>query len=331
MKNKIASYKKRATGLAQAITLTLTLGTLGLFASSSFAGTLQTFTLNVTQSSTWIYEFQLRVGVQSPDGPIKGDILYLPGFSDRLDNHGPLFEAWNQKGFRVISFDYPSHGETRGDSLGLFGLRGLARLAQMVEKATREDKSRPLIVSGWSTGGLLAVRMAQSNWFAQLGRSPSGLILFAPGVSVRNIVGRWSWRYPLGEVTQDTLTHAKNPPHKGEIKPKSPGSTLTFSIPLKIESILSQYQKLPTALPTLVLVAGDKEDVYANSPAVMRWIDWQKRKGAPVFAVQFPMARHEIDNETEEYGGPLSRELAADFASAILEEQTVGASATSRP
>lgn len=284
----------------------------------SVAGELRTFEISVKQTPEWIYSSKIRVGVQDPEGAPLGDVLYFHGFSDRLDNHGPLFEAWNKQGLRVISFDYPSHGESTGTSLNFFSFRRLARLAVTVEKATREEIQRPLILSGWSTGGLLALRMMQGQSFERFERSPRGLILFAPGVSVRNFVGRSSLRYPLGEVTLDSLTHDPEPPHHGEISPKSPGSTPLFASFLKLNSLLSQWQKLPPELPTLILLAGSEDDRYANSESVLNWIQQQNENGAQIDAFQFPGARQEIDNETEIFGGPLSRKMAAKFARVLI-------------
>lgn len=289
------------------------------FSSISFASSIHTFELEVRQTPESIYFSKLRVGVQNPDGLIKGDILYFHGFSDRLDNHGPLFESWTKQGFRVISFDYPSHGETSGTSLNLFTFRRLADLALEVERATREDINRPLILSGWSTGGLLALRIVQGQTFKKFERDLKGLILFAPGVSVRNFVGSPSLRYPIGEITLESLTHDPKPPHFGNIFPKSPGSTLLFSTFLKVNSILSQYQKLPMDLPILIFVAGTEDDLYANSKTVLNWIEWQKQNGAKIQSIEMPGSRHEIDNETEEFGGPRSRQISADFAQGLVQ------------
>lgn len=286
--------------------------------STGRATELKTFTLPIKLWPELIYSLDVRVGILDPDGPPIGDILYFHGFSDRLDNHGPLFQAWARRGLRVIAFDYPSHGETKGTSLNLFTFKKLAQIAAAVERCTREDKKRPLLVSGWSTGGLLALRMIQSPNFEPLGRRPKGLILFAPGVSVRNFVGHPSLRYPVGEITLDTLTHDPSPPHLGEISPKSPGSTLIFAAFLKLNSLLSQFQKIPIDLPVQIFVAGSEDDRYANSQTVLQWIHWQRQNGANIDAVEMPGARHEIDNESVEFGGPFARELAADFAQSAL-------------
>ena len=70
----------------------------------------------------------------------------------------------NEKGIRVVSFDLPSHGKTQGnhwDDLDWWSFDDLSRLVEVIDHETVEDQSRPLIIAGWSTGGLLAIRMEQ--------------------------------------------------------------------------------------------------------------------------------------------------------------------------
>ncbi|MCB0097092.1 MAG: hypothetical protein KDE46_15290, partial [Caldilineaceae bacterium] len=55
---------------------------------------------------------QMRIGILSPTVPAKADILFIHGHADRLDNHGALFGAWAEAGYRVLAFDLPSHGES---------------------------------------------------------------------------------------------------------------------------------------------------------------------------------------------------------------------------
>lgn len=88
---------------------------------------------------------KLRVGELRPNGSPVGDVLYLHGFADRLDNHGPLFEAWTTAGLRVTSFDLPSHGENSGirNKIDLYSFDELTALNKHVERVTREEDRRP--------------------------------------------------------------------------------------------------------------------------------------------------------------------------------------------
>lgn len=271
-------------------------------------------------------ELDLRIGVQNPHGPVLGDVLYIHGFADRLDNHAPLFSEWNHAGFRVVSFDLPSHGENRGtyNDLNHFTFEKLAELAAQVEKATLVDPKRPLILAGWSTGGLLVVRIAQKNWASKFSRPVAGAILFAPGVSVRKFP--WTFGNRLGMVTQDTLTHDPAPPHVGPIEPSTPFWSkliMGFSPDLMLNAALSKEQTYPAGLPTLVFIGGEHEDVYAKSHVVRAWVEEQnanrEAEGAQnMVSIQCPHAMHEVDNELPEFGGVEVRRTAAAFAADVV-------------
>ena len=168
------------------------------------------------------FNCNVRVISETPKSvePI-ADVLFLHGFSDRADNHGPLFKQIAAAGFRVISFDYPSHGETRCWNLDLHDFTSLSDLAVRVLAHAKFQSKRPLFLTGWSTGGLLAYRLAQREYFND--RHLAGLVLLAPGFSVYKIPGVFGW------VTQASLLSNPYPPHMGPIKPQSPLAFLGFS------------------------------------------------------------------------------------------------------
>lgn len=256
----------------------------------------------------------LHIGVQSPDPEIavKGDILYLHGYGDRIDNHGPLFKEWNKAGLRVISFDFPSHGQTEAGPLDLYGIGDLGRLALKVEAATRENRDRPLFLAGWSTGGLVAVRMVQTFLYHRSPRKPSGLVLFAPGISVYKFVGG------DGIIRERTLTNSSHPPHHGEIKPVSPFLTPLFATKLIFNTVLARAESLPNDLPVLTFVGDSKQDLYAKSPNLINWVnDQRKNKDAQIYGFSCPGSKHEMDNEP--FGiGAFVRENSAAFFIKVL-------------
>lgn len=251
----------------------------------------------------------LRVGVQepAPGTEIIGDILYLPGFADRLDNHAPLFDHWNSQGFRVVSFDYPSHGGTGGlPGLTWYGLPEFAGLAMEVEKATFEP-GRPLVVAGWSTGGLLAIRMLQEKVFSL--RQPAGAILIAPAVSPRLVVGNKFF------VTQSTLSQNPQPPRMGKIWPKTPVLYPKFLASL-VNNSFKAYEK-PLGVPALVVKAGN-HDRYVNSQSISNWIDEQNlRFAGAIRSMSCDDAYHELDNEPRGIGLQVRQVSAAAIQSYI--------------
>jgi alpha-beta hydrolase superfamily lysophospholipase len=252
---------------------------------------------------------EVRIGEQLPEGEIKGDVLYLHGFGDRLDNHGPLFQEWNEQGLRVISFDYPSHGETRGPGLDSFNapkgaLAGLGEIAKQVEQNTRQDKSRPLILAGWSTGGLLGIRVLQQLSGITFERRPSAAIFFAPALSMRPTIGR------NGIVTEETLSKNPNPPHLGPIKPLSPTKLPLYSADVLANAKLAWKERFPV-IPTLILLGDDKEDKYVSSDQVRAWIMQQRAQGNKLIkAMSCTKAMHELDNEPDPVGAEVRRAAA---------------------
>ncbi len=283
-------------------------------------------------------DMEIRIGVQNPStSSIKGDILFLHGFADRLDNHAPLFEEFNRAGFRVVSFDLPGHGESRGNKndISRWSFTELTELAAFVEKSVVWNtgvKPRTLILAGWSTGGLLAVRMAQGLSEQYLSREISGLILYAPGVAVR-VPWQLGEKRPdylgglVGRVTTQSLTHHPNPPHNGPIKPLSPVVKLRFGLDLTWNSFLARFHDLPSFMPMLVFVGGEAEDVYADSKGLKIWTANQRARGKSVYTIKCEHGRHELDNEMEPMGS-IVRLASTNFAAAVADDEPILVGAT---
>lgn len=254
----------------------------------------------------------LRIGVLTPAHPI-ADILFIHGHADRLDNHGPLFTAWRDAGYRVISFDLPSHGESTILPIDLYSFADLFALAQLVEGSTVEDASRPLLLAGWSFGGLLATRLAQqAERFAAFSRTPQGVILFTPAVVPYGFAGG------DGIARVKTLTHQPNPPLAGPPSPAAPAQNPLFAGRLLYEAWLAGREQLPATTPVLVITAGETEDWYVNTPGVKTWANDQQSAGANLQLFQCHGARHGIDNEAFPIG-PAVRQLAVDFAAMVVQ------------
>lgn len=257
-------------------------------------------------------ECRVRVIEQTPPHgtEIIGDVLFFIGYADRADNHEPLFSLLAQNGFKVVSFDYPSHGETNCGILNLHTYTSLMTIAGEVERAFRTSLKAPLILGGWSTGGLLAVRLLQTNFFTE--RIPAKLFLLAPGISVYPLVGG------DGIIRESTLLSNPNPPHRGPITPISPLITPFFSTNLIANSLLAQHQDLPSNTQTLVILADDKEDLYAKSQIVRVWTRKQKMAGRILTALQCLNSKHEIDNEVEPIGSTARESILAFLTNATV-------------
>jgi hypothetical protein len=155
--------------------------------------------------------------------------------------------------------------------------------------------------------------------FPRLSRRPSGLILYAPGVAIRKV--RWDHGIRLvgdnGRVTQSSLTSAECPPHEGRIYPDELLTQVGFGIRLLTQAFESRRDRIPSDIPVLTFVAGEKSDVYADSPRVIRWVQSQRSHGSQMSAMRCEGSRHELDNEVEAISTPVREESASFAAGAI--------------
>jgi pimeloyl-ACP methyl ester carboxylesterase len=241
--------------------------------------------------------------------PAIADILFIHGYGDRLDNHASLFRAWADAGFRVISFDLPSHGESN-EWLDFYTFGRLAKLVRRLERETRENDNRPFFLAGWSTGGLIAVRTVQAKHFPKMKRKVSGLILLTPGVSVRLCVGEWQGWIPC-KITERTLSSKIYPPHMMEPSPVTPFVTPLFSMNMFfLNSPLAFYESMPKDIPLLVFTADDHLDRYAIPEKTREWVIHQREdNGVMAVGVNCATARHKMDEEPQPESSPIGVEV----------------------
>lgn len=264
-------------------------------------------------------EMQIRAGVLEPEGTAVSEILYLPGFADRFDNHPHLLGQLAAAGHRIISFDYPAHGET-GGNLDEHPIADLSHIAHtVVEKLGRHHKL-PLLLAGWSIGGLLAVRIAQEQGqpdtsFTRWHRPPAGLVLLAPSVAPRTMVGK------NGFVTDSTLSSHPQPPRAGPTRPQAPVQALLFGVSLLHHAELARNAALPTSLPVLLIVGGQHSDRYVKSDDLIGWAELQRTHEVALSGLACAGAYHELDNEPEPIGSQVRRAVVA-FASAAARPGT---------
>ena len=250
---------------------------------------------------------------------VLGDILYFHGYGDHFKNHEQLFQSWNERGFRVVAFDLPSHGGTKSLwDLDCYSFSDLAKLAAEVDSRVLVDRNRPFFLAGWSMGGLLATRIGQSADLQKLfERKIQGLFLYAPGVSVYPCVGRACF------ITNDTLTHDPGLQNR-TFSPATPITRIHFAASLLFNGYLARQQMIPIEIPAVVFIGGDREDAYAKTPELKNWIRQQRKwqngaGGQSVITFQCTGAFHELDNESTEFGGPQVRAISGMLAEAFVQ------------
>lgn len=241
------------------------------------------------------------------------DALYVHGFADRVDNHPDLFKALAGQGrAKVVGYELPFHGETYGigahawlpfQDVERFEVMG--RNAMEVERSARDGAARPFVPIGWSTGGLLVVRMVQLGIFEEAGRRPAGVVLHAPGIAVKPIVGSF------GFVTLGTLTDGLQSPLAGPIYPRSPFFRPHLSLQILRNSRLAREEPYPLDLPTLIVLGGEREDRYVDTAEVARWAEERLSEGARIWVVRTRLP-HALDWD-DGPAGERVRSLSAAF------------------
>lgn len=240
----------------------------------------------------------------SPEAPFRGSVLYLEGFADSLANHDPLFTRLADAGYRVVAFDYLGQGGSTG-SMNAMRMDRILALADRVweRRARREAGDHGKVFLGWSTGGLAAYQ-------AGVERRVDAIVMLAPGVHVRTVVGRF------GRVTLDTLTSRTWPdgadPHVDPIRPASPMRVPLFAADLLRTAYASQRWSLPADVPALALISGPL-DRYVRA---RRTAETLRARSPHVEVREFPDALHELDNEVEEIAAPV-RDALLEFLAGL--------------
>lgn len=168
--------------------------------------------------------------IVEPKSEAKLDQFYFLGMGDTPDTHRELFYDLAEKGVRVIAPSYPGHGHTKGPGLNRTTFGGLSELANLIERKTRQDEVRPMILSGWSMGGLLAYRMAQDPALALKDRPLGGLMLYSPTIYPRYFIGS----FRSGLLTTRSISNNPNPPNGGKMGIPLPA----FQIPVFLTNLL---------------------------------------------------------------------------------------------
>jgi len=231
----------------------------------------------------------------------KGHVLYLEGLADSMLNHEKLFQAINEAGYHVVSFDYMGQGGSTG-KMNNTTIASINELAKLVwDKFVKSSEKKKII--GWSTGGLAAYRYAY-----KYPNEVDSIILIAPGIAPKLLVGEMM-KITLASLTQVDYSYENNP-HVDPIRPKSPLSVPLFSMNLLYTAKLSRSWKINPKVKGHVFLS-DSVDTYVNPDLTLKVLE----KNASHFSSTYyenTGALHELDNETEEISSDL-RQTVIDF------------------
>jgi len=258
----------------------------------------------------------LRFAQQKPLKSVKtvGDIFYFTGYADRIDNHGPLYDEWTRLGFRVITFDYPQHGLSKGslNRIDLWGFTSLAKLAgkalkwaEQKEVAGSDVRDRPLIIAGMSVGGLMAIRTYQNQKMKQAfgsTRQPVARISFSPGLSAP--VLPWNFGDGRGNTTVKTMTRHPSPPYAGPPRPKNAWlESPIFGLAIGKAGRQAHRETFSDHSPILVFSGDLEDDTIVDQGNVREWVHNKRvEDGADIVGVACKKGRHDLSNEIEPMG-----------------------------
>ena len=128
----------------------------------------------------------------------------------------------------------------------------------------------------------------------------TGPIAFAPAMPARIVI----------HVNKDNLTSGEM---KHDPKPNAVPVLGQFSGSITLQSKLAEMESIPATIPTLILVAGNREDEFAQSNSTTRFV---RASAENVIGFQCDGARHGL--EFEPLQGSSAKNLAARFAQALL-------------
>jgi pimeloyl-ACP methyl ester carboxylesterase len=246
----------------------------------------------------------IRTAPPPQQAPV-ADLVFLHGHADRVDHHRELFARWAQAGIAVVAPDLPSHGGTTVRGIDAWTTGDLAALVGLLERRYG-TAGRPLILAGWSYGGLVATRILQSpDHLRALARRPSAAVLLVPAVAPLPFTGG------DGIARHATLRHDPDP----DAAPPSPASPLlnpVFTVRLLAEAWAARHDRLPADVPAFVVASDPAEDLYVDADGLLRWASAQ---GAQVF--QCGGARHAVDLEPWPTGPTVRQATVAFLASAV--------------
>lgn len=250
-----------------------------------------------------------RVGQWTSPAPV-ADLVFLHGHADRIDNHHALFTTWAGAGLNVIAADLPSHGRTTVRSIDAWSSADLAAVVAVLERRYGTPE-RPLILAGWSFGGLATVRTLQSpDRLDALSRRPAAAVLLTPAVNPLPLTGG------DGIARRRTLTHDADP-DAAPPRPASPLQNPVFAVRLLADAWASRAAELPPDIPAFVVASDPAEDVYVDAGALVAWVGQQRSHGGTVGLLACSGARHAVELEPWPTG-PTVRDATVRFLASVV-------------
>jgi alpha-beta hydrolase superfamily lysophospholipase len=304
-----------ATAVAAALALPVRVGPAGVRAGGRDAGPAAQSGQRLAESRLPAADVRpgepgsFRVVRTAPDAPV-ADLIFLHGHADRVDNHGEIFTAWTAAGIHVTAVDLPSHGGTTTRGIDAWSTADLAALVGTLDRRYGAA-DRPLILAGWSFGGLLVTRIVQQpRHLAVLARRPTATVLIVPAVDPLPVTGG------DGIARRRTLNHDPDPA-AADPRPASPLLNPIFAVRLLAEAWAARSDQLPADVPTLVVASDPDEDLYVRADGLIRWARAQRTATGQVNVLSCSGARHGVHLEPWPTG-PTARHATVEFLASTV-------------
>lgn len=266
-----------------------------------------------------LYNFGLAFGVYPALNEEKATMIYFPGFADAFRNHEALFAKWQAEGITVFAFDYPDHGGSirlTGQTINTVKFSTVMDAAMEMYQALIPESDKPLFLSGWSTGGLIAARLIQSPRLrSKLSKLPAGVVLLSPAISAKPCIGASATheQFTCLIPNHETLTHDESLWKRGAIEPSNAIEAAGFIAQLFVDGpkMFNLTQGWPNEVPVFIATADD--DRYVFSDMTEKWRSLQERFwGMQAVHMECEGSFHEVDNDTD-YGAEAVRMASAVF------------------
>ena len=203
--------------------------------------------------------------------PFRGNVIYFEGYGDSMLNHGQLFQALTDAGFRVIAFDYPGQGGSDG-SMENFRMETIPLMGLQAWTSFALQSAPKMTIIGYSTGGLAAYMAAHETGN---GRDIDKVVLLAPQLAPRLQLNR--------SIVRD----------------------FDFLLGLRLTAKAAREWVIPQSVAGLAILSG-KKDTHTDS----RTAETVLKKTAPHFKIStYADASHDLDHERVEIALPVFNEI----------------------
>ena len=273
--------------------------------------------MTITEQSPVIAGHQLHRLLLSPKDTPRGGLLFFHGQGDFIDRYPPILKGFVNAGYQCLLTDLPGHGRSSGKRGAVPGLAFLEELFQ----DSLANIQGPLIISGHSMGGLIALSFLLQNpdrfraaWLSSPLLDPMRqaapwmrcLLPIVAGIAPRITVGTGVRTQDCGDMPAGRSGDEKNALYHSRI-------SIGWGRDLrdKAEEARSKFPNLPTDIPIL-FTQGKLDNVCPAQILEDRLANLPENK---VTLELIPEARHEpfSGSTEEEFLTRLNRWISANL------------------